>query len=427
MKIDINKKPNNKIEIGIKIPAEQMDSYFESVARELSKDMNVKGFRPGKVPAEIVEKQLGSEKLYNTAANLAVSRTLSKAVLDNNLEVIGRPNISITKIARGNPMEYKAVFTTVPEIKLGKYKGIKAKKKDVKVADEEVERALKQLQNSKAKFKTVTRPSKKGDKVEVSFVTRSEGAKIEGGESKKHPITLGQGKFIPGFEEKIEGLKSGEEKKFSLVTPKNWPQKQLAGKALDFEVKIDSVQEKEIPELSDEFAKSLGKFSSIKDVKDNIREGLKKEKEEKEKQRIRMEIVDKIVKNSEMEVPQELIDVELDKMVNELKANVGNMGLDFNQYLKQVNKSIEDLKKQWQDQAKKRVKIGLALKKIAEKENIEISDKEVEERINKEFQHYPNPEEVKKQVDLNALKDYTKGVIRNQKVFQLLEREAKII
>jgi len=428
MKIDINKKLKNKIELEIEIPAEQMNNYFQSAARELSKDIKINGFRPGKVPVDIVEREIGSQKLYDQAANLAVSRTLPEAILNNDLRIIGKPEIIITQIARNNSIKYKAIFFTIPEIKLGEYKNLKIKKKEVKIEDKEVKQSLEQLQNARAKLKAVNRGAKKGDNVEINFATRINGVKIEGGESEKHPIILGQGKFIPGFEEKLEGMKAGEEKKFSLTAPKNWPQEKLAGKSLEFEVKVESVQKRELPELSDEFAKSLGKFSSLKALEESIKKGLRQEKDNREKERIRMELIDKIVKNSKIEeIPQDLINAELDKMINELKGNIANMGLEFDKYLKQVNKSIEDLKKEWQNQAEKRVKISLALEEIAKKESIEITNQEVEEKINKELQHYPNIEEIKKQVDFNALKDYTKSIIRNQKTFEFLERKAKII
>ncbi len=428
MKTNINKKSKNKIEIEIEIAAEQVSNYFESAAREISKDMKVKGFRPGKVPIDIVEREVGSQKLYDQTANLAVSRTLPNAILDNNLEVIGRPEIVVTQIARNNSMKYKAIFSTIPEVELGKYKNLKVKKKEIKVEDKEVKQSLEQLQNSRAKFKAVNREAKKGDNVEINFVSRINGVKIDGGESKKHPIILGQGKFIPGFEEKLEGMQIGEEKKFSLTAPKNWPQEKLAGKLLEFEVKIESVQERELPELSDEFAKSLGKFSSLNSLKESIKKGLKQEKDNREKERIRIELIDRIVKNSKIEeIFQNLIDIELDKMINELKGNVANMGLEFDKYLEQISKSVENLKKEWQNQAEKRVKTGLVLKEIAKKEDIEATNQEVEERVNKELQYYPNVEEIKKQIDLNTFKDYTRGIIRNQKVFQFLEREAKII
>ncbi len=427
MNVNINQKENNKIELEVEVPAPEMKMYFDSAASELSKDMDIKGFRPGKVPANIVEREKGSQVLYNQAANIAIQKTLPKILLEKDLDVIGQPEISVNKIASGGPMEYKAIFSTIPEVKLGKYKGLKIKKKKPKVESKEIDQSLEYLQQSRAKISTVDRPAKKGDRVEIDFVTRNQDkSKVEGGESKNHVLNLGEGKFIPGFEKKLEQMKAGEKKNFSLKVPQDWPQKNLAGKQLNFEVKLNTVQERNLPQISDEFAKSLGNFQSLDQLKENIKKGISKEKQQKEDQRIKMELIKKAAENAEMEIPEVLIDSELNKMVQELKANVQKMGLEFNKYLQQIKKSTEDLKGEWKQQAKQRVKTALTLNAIAKQENIQASDEEIEQKMNEVLKNYPDPEEAKKKIDLNALKNYTKNAIKNEKVFQLLEREASI-
>jgi trigger factor len=412
------------LEIELSIP--EADTYFHLAASELSKNLKVDGFRSGKVPSEIVERQLGSQKLYDEAANLAVSKTLPKAIIDNNIEMVGQPDIVITQIARGNPMKYKAKIWVIPEIKIANYKGLEVKKQKLEVKPEEVDGSLKYLQKSRTKLITVNRPAKLGDRVEIDFVTENNGVKIEGGESKGHPLTIGENRFIPGFEQKLEGMKNQEEKKFSLKVPENWHQKNLANKNLDFKVKINLIQERQIPELSDEFAKSLGNFQSLEQLKSSIQEGILKEKKQKDQERIRMELAGKVAENSEMDIPEVLIGMELDKMINELKASVEDMGLDFDIYLQEIKKSPEDFKKEWRKNAEKRVKISLVLREIAKKEKIEVSKEEIEERINNIVRHYPNLKEAEKNIDLPAFKEYTESVIKNEKVFELLEREAKI-
>lgn len=323
-------------------------------------------------------------------------------------------------------------------IKLGKYKGLKVKKNKLEAKEEEVKKALDYLQNSRAKVITVNKSAKKGDRLEIDFEVRHNKVKIENGTSKNHPLILGEGHFLPGFEKELEGMKAGQEREFSLKTPADWPNQKIANKNLDFKVKVNLVQERELPSIDDEFAKSLGSFNSLTVLKKSIKEGLLKEKEIKEKQRIRIELIEKIAQDSEMEIPPILIEQELNKMVNEFQTSIESMGLDFEKYLKEINpsasaeggrvkKTIEDLKKAWQDQAEKRVRIALCLREIAERENVEISDEEVKERINEDLKHYPNIEEVEKNIDLPALKEYTKSVLRNEKVFELLEREAKLM
>lgn len=303
--------------------------------------------------------------------------------------------------------------------KLSNYKGLKAEKNKVIVKKEEIDKSLEYLQNSRAKIITINQPAKKGNRLEIDFEIRQGGVKIENGTSKNHPLILGQGRFLPGFEKELEGMKADEEKEFSLEPPGR-------GKNFDIKVKINLVQKRELPDINNEFAKSLGNFDSLDGLKQSIKDGLMQEKEIKEKQRIRIELIEKIAQDSEIDAPDDLVKQELEKMIAEFKIGIANMGLDFNRYLKEINKSFDELKKDWQKQAEKRVKIGLCIQEIAQRENIDVSDEEVKERINQDLKHYPDVEQVKKNIDLDALKEYTENILKNEKVFELLEREAKI-
>ena len=298
---------------------------------------------------------------------------------------------------------------------LANYKGLKIKKNELKVEEKEIDKALDYLQKSRAKIITVNRPAKKGDRVEIDFEIRNTEIKIENGTSKNHPLILGEGKFLPGFEEKLERMKSGEEKEFSLKAPQNWPDKRIADKILDFKVKMNLVQERILAEINDEFAKSLGNFDSLNGLKNSIKDGLMQEKELKEKERIRLELIEKIADDSKIDLPEDLINQELENMLNEFKASISVFGLDFERYLKELNKTTDDLRKEWKKQAEKRIKIGICLKAIADKEKIEASDEEVEQRVGVE------------NIDLNKSKEYTKNIIINEKVFELLEKGAIII
>ncbi len=425
MEVKLNKISPNQVELEIEIPSSLMDGYFELAASELSKNMKVNGFRPGKVPLEIVERQIGSKTLYDEAANIAVSRTLPKAIIENNIEIIGRPEIVITQIARGNPMKYKAKILIFPEMKLAEYRGLEIKKQDIKVDAKEIDESLKYLQKSRTKLVTVNRPAQKGDRIELDFIIRNNGVKIEGSESKNQPMILGEGKFIPGFEKELEGMKAGEEKDFIIKAPADWHQKNLANKNLDFSVKINLVQERQIPEISDEFAKSLGNFDSLLSLKKNISEGILEEKKLKDKERIRVELIEKVADKSRVDIPEALIDNELDKMINELRGNIEEMGLEFDRYLQEIKKTPEELKKEWRKIAEKRVKVALALREIARKEKTEASEEEISEKVNEMLKFYSSIEEAKKNLDSETLKEYAKNVLINEKVFQLLEREAK--
>jgi len=312
-------------------------------------------------------------------------------------------------------------------LKLKDYKGIKIKKNKLEVSKDEIKKALEHLQNSRAKTITVNRPAKQGDSIEIDFEVKQGNVKIEGGESKNHPLILGQGKFLPGFEKEMEEMKANEVKEFSLKAPDDWPDKKVAGKALDFKVKMNLVQERDLPKIDDKFAESLGEFKTLKDLEKSIEHGIMQEKGQKEQQRIRMELIEKIADDSKVDIPEKAIDQEVDKMEKEFNFSIQNMGLDMETYLKQIKTDINDLKKTWRIEAEKRIKMTLCLDEIAERENIKVDDQEVEEKVNQDLKQYPNVEEVKKNIDLEQLKEYTKNVLRNQRVFELLEKEAKII
>jgi len=311
-------------------------------------------------------------------------------------------------------------------VQLADYKGIKVKKNELKVEKAEIDNSLEYLRKSRAKIITVNKSAEKGNRVEIDFEVRHGGVKIENGTSKNHPLILGEGKFLPGFEKELEGMLTGEEKNFSLKAPKDWLDKRVAEKNLDFKVKMNLVQERQVPELNDEFAKSLGSFESLGALKENVFGGLLEEKKIKEKQRIKIELIEKVAENSKIEIPKNLTMEELDKMINEFKFSITGFGLDFDKYLREIKKTIPDLKKEWKNQAEKRVRIALCLKAIAEKESIEVNDEEVETKINEELKNYPDIEEARKNIDPERFKDYTKEVLRNEKVLGLLEKEAII-
>jgi len=312
-------------------------------------------------------------------------------------------------------------------VELAEYRGIKAKKNEVRVEKKEVENSLEYLKKSRAKTITVNKPAQKGNRVEVDFEVRHGGVKIENGVSKNHPLILGEGKFLPGFERELEKMSAGEEKDFSIKVPADWPDKRVADKNLDFKVKMNLVQERQIPELNDEFAKSLGSFETLDALRKSISDGLLEEKETKEKQRIRIELIEKLAKDSKIEVPDNLINEESERMINEFKFSITGFGLDFGKYLQEINKTVDELKNEWKEQAEKRVRVAICLKMIAEKEKIEVSDEEVGNKIDEELKNYPDIKEARKSIDPEKLKDYTKEVLRNEKVLGLLEKEAKII
>lgn len=424
--IKIQKLAKSQIEIEVEISAEDMAELREETLKEMAARAALKGFRPGKAPVGLVEKEIGGGKIDEETVQSALEKTYPRIIIDNNIEAIGRPEITVMKFAAGNPFVYKAKVGVLPEVILPDYKSIASRtkekeKKVVSVEDKEIADALNWLQKSRAKHIAVNRPAQKGDFVEIDFETRLGGAKVENGESKNHGLIIGEGGFMPGFEDNLVGLEIGREKEFSLKAPDDYFAKNLAGKTLDFKVRLNALQQRDLPALDDDFARGLGNFDGLEALKKNVREGIMAEKEQKEKERMRMKIAEAISEQASFETPQILIDYELEKMMSELNKSVGRLGLSFDQYLSHIKKTADDLKKEMAPDAEKRTRIALVLKEIAKKESIEVTEREIEEKSNEMLKHYKSVEDARKNVDLEQLKDYTKGVIRNEKVFQLLE------
>jgi len=426
MKTELKNLPKSEVEMLIEFDPQEWGKFIDQAVSSLSQSVKIEGFRPGNAPRELLEQKIGQGKILETAADLAVRQGYVRAIKEKGLDVIGQPEINILKVAMDNPFEFKVRTAILPAIEIADYKKIAQaskpkKKEEIKVEAKETEESLVWLQKSRTKYATVLRPAQKGDRTEVDFLAKNEGQVIEGGESKNHPVLIGEGKFVPGFEDQLVGLSENEEKKFSLVFPESFKPETLAGKLVDFEIKIKLVQEPQVPELNDEFAKAVGNFESLEKLKAVLTENLAFEKEQKEKDIWRAKVLEEIAKQSKMELPEVLVKGELSRMIEEFKNNTAQMGLDFSEYLKKINKTEEELKKEWEPKATDRSRAGLALEEIGKREKIEATAEEVEEEVNKVIKHYPNWEAIKSQIDMEQLKEYTKGRLRNEKVFEALE------
>ena len=421
---NIKKLPKSQIEIQMSVPSADLEKFLDSAAEELSKNLKIAGFRPGKAPRNIVEQHVGAEKVLAHGAEKAINKSFVDFAVKNKIESIGEPQITITKIARGNDLEYKAVVSVLPQISLGNYRKLAQstnKSLDEKIKPAEIEKELEYLQKSRAKLITVSRGAKVGDRVEIDFDVLVEGKEIEGGKSKSHPLTIGESYFIPGFEDNLTGMKEGEIKEFNLDFPADYHKKELTGKPAKFKVKMVLVQEKQLPEINDEFAKSLGNFQALANLKENILEGMKSEQKKKNEDKWRQAVIEKIIAEAEVEIPDVLIEHELDKMMAELEQHISGMGMKIDDYLVSIKKSSEDMRKDWKENAEKRVKSSLALKEIARLENIAPEQSEIESEINKTLAHFKSHANLEKNVDLASLYNYTKGVLSNEKVFNFLE------
>ncbi len=418
MKAEIKKLPKSQMEIEFELTEEEFKHHLDHALEHLKKHVKVDGFRPGHAPAEIVEERVGKENLLMEAGDIAVKDVYSKYILENKLEPVGQPEVSIIKIAQGSPFIFKAKITLLPEVELPDYKNIasRIKGKEVSITEEEVQDALNYLQKTRAKFITEDRPAEKKDFVEITYQNKD----INEGKEVADKFILGEGGFMKRFEDNIVGMKAGEEKEFKVVFSDNSPRKDLAGKEGDFKVKIKSVQKMELPKINDEFAKELGAFDTLVALKQSMKKGITQEKQSAEKQRKRGEILDKISEKVKVDLPDTLIDYEKQRLMDDLKYKINqNMKISFEQYLASVKQTEENLKQTFEKEAEKRLKGFLILREIGSKENIEVQEQEVEEEFKKSIKNY-SKEQLSK-IDIEQLKEYTRGVIYNEKVLEKLE------
>jgi trigger factor len=419
MKTNQKKLPKSQIEIEFELTAEEFEHYIGHALSHMKSHVKVDGFRPGQAPNKLVEEKIKPESLLMEAGDHAVRHVYSDYVKDNNLEPIGQPDVKIVKIAKGNPFVFTATITVLPDVELPDYKEITKKikaNKEILVTDEEVQDALNYLQKTRAKFIAKNEEAQKGDFVEIIYQNKD----INAGKEVDDKFILGEGGFMKGFEESIVGMKAGEEKEFKVMFPENNPNKGLAGKEGDFKVKLKSVQKMELPEIDNEFAKGMGAFDTLVALKQSMKEGMIIEKTEQEKQRKRGEILEKIGEKVKLELPEAMVDYEKQRLLEDLKNKITqNMKITFEQYLQAVKQTEEALTQTFQKEAEKRLKGFLVLRELGKKENIEVLDAEVEEEVLKSTKIY-SKEDLKK-IDIEQLKEYTKGVLYNEKVFQKLE------
>ncbi|EKD49510.1 MAG: Trigger factor [uncultured bacterium] len=425
MKIEQKQLPKSELEITVTLEQSELEPYLDKAAAKLSKDIKIEGFRPGNAPRKVVEQRVGTAKLFEESIQIAIPDSFVKAIQREKLEAIGRPEITPQKVAAGNEFVYKAKFAVMPRFELPDYSKIKAKRKKVEVSDKEVDGAILGLREKQSKALTVKRAAKKGDRVEVDFDAKLNKVTIDGGKSVGHPVVIGEGKFVPGFEDKLIGMKADEEKDFSITFPKDYYKKDIANRDIDFRVKMKVVQEIQMPELNDEFAKSLGKFKNVDDLKKQIKDNLHHEKEHKEENRVEMEIIHKISEKLSVELPDVLIEAELDKIVEEIKNDLGMRGMSFEKYLESIKKSKEDFREDQRASAVKRVNAGLILRKIAKEEKIEVPDKELSDEIKKIKDAYKNlykdQPKMTEHFDTDEYKNYLRSLMLNRKVLKYLK------
>jgi len=424
MKQEIKNLENSQKELIISLDFEEFKKFVEEATEELIKEVELPGFRKGKAPKELAIKNIKEFDIYEKAANLAAKKNYLDYISSNNLEPLTSPDIEVLKLAPNNEFSFKATFYVIPEIDLDDYqekiKHLKNQKKEVKVEEQEIEESLNWLLKSRTNYEKSNSEIKIGDKVKLDFDIKENGSLIDS--QRDFEFITGEKQVFEDFEKNILGLKENETKNFSVEVPSDYWSKDLAGKNVDFEIKIKEVYNAISPTLNDEFAKGLGSFKSLVDLKENLKTGLLEEKENEERERFRVLILKELAKIIPIDLPPVLIDREIEIMIEELKNSVSKNNLDWNIYLKQINKTEDDLRTEFKDRAIERIKIELILREIAQEEQIEPSEEEIEEGVNKYLLQFSKPEQAKNNIDEQELKIYIKSILTNQKVTEFLEK-----
>lgn len=412
-------------EISVKVPEAEMQKYVDKATEEIAKNIELDGFRKGKVPKEVVKQKIAVEKIYEEAAHIAIEETYLEFLKANtNIIPLGQPKAEVIKMAAGNDFEYKMTISVMPEVKLGDYKKVTGKKEVKKIEDKQIEDELKGLQKRRAAYITKDEPAEKGDRVEIDFEVRVGGVKIEGGESKNHPLVIGEGKFIPGFEDQLVGMKKDDVKDFDLKFPENYKE-DLAGKLASFKVTMDLVQKVELLEIDDKFAQSFGGVKDLEELKTNIRKNMEAEEAHQAEHELEHKLIDQVVKDMEADIPEVLIESEVNNMLAEFRGNLSQAGMDFDEYMKNVNATVEGLREEWKPLAENKVKEHLAIREVALRENIKAEEDEITEKVDETLKYYPNGEEIRKKIDMHRFRDYIAGDILRGKVVKFLTEIAE--
>ena len=425
MECKVEKTQNaNEVKLTMKIEAEKFNDAIKKVYFKSAKYFNIPGFRKGKAPQAIVERYYGKEIFYEDAFNEVVPEEYEKALADNKIDAVSKPQIDIIKMEKGQDLEFTAIVQTKPEVKIEKYKGIEIPKIEYNVSDEDIERDVKQMQEKNARLVSIETPVENGNIAVIDFEGFVDGVAFEGGKAENHELEIGSGSFIPGFEDQIIGMKVDEEKDIKVTFPKEYYSKELAGKDATFKVKVHEIKKKELPELDDEFAKDVSEYDTMKELRDSIKEKLEKQNKDREKYEKQDAVIKAICNEMKVDIPSGMIEVEIDNMVKDMEQRMSYQGLKLEQYLQMLNKTEEEFRKEYEPQAIEAIKSRLALEVIIKAEKIEVTEEEIKNKIEEMAKNYGRkPEELQENENI---KNYIKQGIESEKAVEFLVANAKV-
>lgn len=422
------KQEGNEGVLTIEVSPEEFDKALDQAFKKVSKDVQIPGFRKGKIPRKIFENRFGVESLYQDAVDIVLPDAYMKAIEETNIEPVAQPEVDIETIEQGKPLVFTAKVTVKPEVKLGEYKGLEVEEQSVEVTEEDVEKEIEHQREHHAELVVKEEGTvEEGDTVVIDFEGFLGDEPFEGGKGENHSLEIGSGQFIPGFEEQLVGKKAEEDTEITLTFPEDYHAEELAGKEATFKVKIHEIKSKELPELDDEFAKDVDEeVETLDELKKKKKEELEEQKKQEAENQKRETLLEKASENAEVVIPEAMVDTELDQMVKEFEQRLQMQGMTLEMYSQFSGQDVDALKEQMKEDAEKRVKTNLTLEAIVENEDLEVSEDDLNAELENMASMYGTDIEQLKQM-LGGNTDALKGELKMRKAIDFLVENSKTV
>ena len=416
------KLEKSMVALTIEVGAEAFETAVNKAYLKMRNKLNIPGFRPGKAPRKMIEKMYGAEVFYEEAVNAILPEVYEEAVKEQNLEVVGYPNVEIESVGKDGVV-FKCTVAVYPEVELGQYKGLEAVKAEVKVMAADINARLKEMAERNSRLVSVERAVKKGDTANIDFEGFDNGVAFDGGKGEAFDLEIGSGSFVPGFEDQLIGMKAGEEKEIDITFPENYTP-ELAGKPVVFKVKVNEVKVKELPAIDDEFAKDVSEFDTLKDLKADIKKKMTEDRKAAAQRAFEDALMTKVAEGIKAEIPDDMVAFQAEKMIDGFKQQLASQGIPFDQYVKMTGMTEEAMKADAMSPALEQLRMDLAVEAIVKAENLEVSDDEVEAEYKNLSEKYGmDIEMVKKYLPAEQIKEQ---VIR-EKVIKVVADSAKAL
>ena len=426
MSLQVEKLEKNMAKLTIEASAEDFEKAIQKVYLKARGRINIPGFRKGKAPRKLIEKMYGTGVFYEDAANDLIPTAYAEALKDCDLEIVSRPEINVTQIESGKPFIFTAEVAVKPEVTLGEYKGVEVEKSDVEVTDEDINKEVdKERENNSRTIDVDNRAVESGDIIKLDFDGSVDGVPFAGGKAENYTLTIGSGSFIPGFEDQLIGTKIGEDKDVTVTFPEDYHEKSLAGKEAVFKCKVNAITVKELPDADDEFASEVSEFETLAEYKEDIKKKLTEKKEKEARAKKEAQAVEKAVENATMEIPDAMIDTQVQSMMEDFARRMQSQGLSLEQYFQFTGMDAKKMHDQMKPEALKRIQNSLVLEAVAKAENIEISDEKVDEEIAKMAEAYKMEVEKLKGIIGDSERDQMKKDLAVQAAADLIADAAK--